>query len=179
MPTGASRGGKTAQARCLKRQLSFFNSGPGCQAPSVSGGLLRRLLSQDSGIVLSRARRSLRGQRGGCRHHGLRRCDASSLPARYRSPRRSLRGRHSHRPGRTTRSAERISQSGRRYAGGAGPHSNSVPSTRMQCRMTASLRATATRAFFMPTRLANRIPHAFSRDHRSILPVKTEAASNR
>lgn len=34
---------------------------------------------------------------------------------------------------------------------GAAPNSNSVPSTHMRCMMTASLRATATQAFFMPT----------------------------
>ena len=40
---------------------------------------------------------------------------------------------------------------------------NSVPSTHMRCRMTASLRATATLALRSPLRLASLIPHAFSR----------------
>ena len=34
---------------------------------------------------------------------------------------------------------------------------NSVPSTSMRCMITASLRASATFAFFMPARLASRI----------------------
>jgi hypothetical protein len=42
---------------------------------------------------------------------------------------------------------------------------NSVPSTHTRCRMTASLRATATVAFRSPLRLASLIPHAFSADH--------------
>jgi len=39
---------------------------------------------------------------------------------------------------------------------------NSVPSTHMRCRTTASLRATATVAFRSPLRLASLIPQAFS-----------------
>ena len=39
---------------------------------------------------------------------------------------------------------------------------NSVPSTHMRCRTTASLRATATVAFRSPLRLVSLIPHAFS-----------------
>jgi hypothetical protein len=35
----------------------------------------------------------------------------------------------------------------------------------MRCRMTASLRATATVAFRSPVRLASLIPQAFSADH--------------
>nr|WP_241651248.1 hypothetical protein [Sinirhodobacter populi] len=46
------------------------------------------------------------------------------------------------------------------YAGISLPHSNEVPSTQMQWGMTASFRATATWAFFMPFRLANRRPQA-------------------
>src|SRR5258708_18195348 len=42
---------------------------------------------------------------------------------------------------------------------------NSVPSTHIRCRMTASLRATATLAFRSPLRLASLIPQAFSADH--------------
>ena len=42
-------------------------------------------------------------------------------------------------------------------------HSKTVPSVQMQCRMTASFRATATCAFFVPTRFARRTPHAGQR----------------
>jgi hypothetical protein len=42
---------------------------------------------------------------------------------------------------------------------------NSVPSIHMRCRMTASLRATATFALRSPLRLASLIPHAFRADH--------------
>jgi hypothetical protein len=42
---------------------------------------------------------------------------------------------------------------------------NSVPSIHMRCRMTASLRATATFALRSPLRLASLIPHAFRVDH--------------
>jgi hypothetical protein len=45
------------------------------------------------------------------------------------------------------------------------PHSNEVPSTQMQWRITAILRAMATFAFFMPIRLASFIPHALRDDH--------------
>lgn len=47
----------------------------------------------------------------------------------------------------------------------------------MECRMTASLRATATRAFFIPLRLAMRNPQFFSADHLTTLPSKVVAAS--
>src|ERR1700730_3807310 len=42
---------------------------------------------------------------------------------------------------------------------------NSVPSTQMQCMITASRRAKATMAFFIPRRLAICIAQALSRDH--------------
>jgi hypothetical protein len=45
------------------------------------------------------------------------------------------------------------------------PHSKEVPSTQIQWRITAILRAMATFAFFMPIRLANLIPQAFREDH--------------
>jgi hypothetical protein len=41
-------------------------------------------------------------------------------------------------------------------------HQNSVPSVQMQCKITAILRAIATRAFFDPMRLAKRVPQALS-----------------
>ena len=49
---------------------------------------------------------------------------------------------------------------------------NSVPSTQIRCKMTASRRARATIAFFIPRRLAICIAQALSQDHffeRSIL----------
>src|SRR5215468_9171781 len=56
---------------------------------------------------------------------------------------------------------------------------NSVPSTHIRCRMTASLRATATVAFRSPLRLASLIPHAFSADHFGTRVSSTPAASKR
>ncbi len=44
-------------------------------------------------------------------------------------------------------------------------HRNSVPSTQMRCRITASRRARATIAFFFPRRLAICIAQALSQDH--------------
>ena len=44
-------------------------------------------------------------------------------------------------------------------------HRNSVPSTQMRCMITASRRASATIAFFMPRRLAICIAQALSQDH--------------
>ena len=44
-------------------------------------------------------------------------------------------------------------------------HRNSVPSTQMRCRITASRRARATIAFFIPRRLAICMAHALSHDH--------------
>ena len=47
------------------------------------------------------------------------------------------------------------------------PHSNEVPSTQMQWRMTAIFRAMATFALFIPIRLASFIPQALRDDHFS------------
>src|SRR5947209_14642660 len=44
-------------------------------------------------------------------------------------------------------------------------HRNSVPSTQMRCMITASRRASATTAFFIPRRLAICIAQALSHDH--------------
>jgi len=44
-------------------------------------------------------------------------------------------------------------------------HRNSVPSTQMRCMITASRRASATIAFFIPRRLAICMAHALSQDH--------------
>ena len=53
----------------------------------------------------------------------------------------------------------------RRRTPGSLPKRNSVPSLHMRCRMTASLRATATRARAMPRRLAIFMPQARRLDH--------------
>jgi hypothetical protein len=45
--------------------------------------------------------------------------------------------------------------------------------------ITASLRATATRALLIPTRLASRVPHAFRVDHLLTRVSNVPAASNR
>src|SRR6516225_2050471 len=56
---------------------------------------------------------------------------------------------------------------------------NSVLSTNMRCRMTASLRATATLALRSPFRLASLMPQAFNADHFGTRVSNTPAASNR
>jgi hypothetical protein len=53
------------------------------------------------------------------------------------------------------------------------PQRNSLPSAHMRCRITASLRATATRARAMPRRLATFMPHARSADH-FVLRISSE-----
>jgi hypothetical protein len=55
-------------------------------------------------------------------------------------------------------------------------HRKLVPSRHRRCRMTASLRASATFALVAPLRLAKRMPHAFNIDTRV---SSTLAASNR
>ncbi len=57
------------------------------------------------------------------------------------------------------------------------PQRNSLPSAHMRCRITASLRATATRARAMPRRLAMLIPHARSADHL-VLRISSEWAAS-
>src|SRR5262249_54105483 len=56
---------------------------------------------------------------------------------------------------------------------------NSVPSIHMRCRITASLRATATLALRSPFRLANLMPQAFNTDHFGTRVSNAPAASNR
>jgi hypothetical protein len=56
-------------------------------------------------------------------------------------------------------------------------HWNSVPSTHMRCMITASRRARATIAFFMPRCLAIFIAQALSQDHFSVRVSMTWAAS--
>jgi hypothetical protein len=60
----------------------------------------------------------------------------------------------------------------------AGPtKSNSSPVTQIRCMITASLRATATVARFMPRRLATETPQARSRDHLRVRVISADAAS--
>jgi hypothetical protein len=47
----------------------------------------------------------------------------------------------------------------------------------MRCMITASLRATATFARFMPRRLATEIPQARKRDHLRVRVISANAAS--
>jgi hypothetical protein len=54
---------------------------------------------------------------------------------------------------------------------------NSELSTHMRCRMTASLRATATRARAMPRRFATCMPQARS-EHHFVLRVSSEWAAS-
>ena len=82
----------------------------------------------------------------------------------------SQRGHLAHRPMGTI--ATRPFQAGNWFvsphaiaSAGAVLQRNSAWSLHMRCRMTASLRATATRALAMPRRCATRMPHAFSVDH--------------
>src|SRR6266511_3122578 len=55
-------------------------------------------------------------------------------------------------------------------------HRNSVPSTHMRCMMTASRRATATIARFMPRCRAIFMPQALSHDHLRLWVIRTSAA---
>src|SRR6516164_4597215 len=54
---------------------------------------------------------------------------------------------------------------------------NTVPSTHMRCRITASRRASATIAFFIPRCLAICIAQALSQDHLLVRVSMTWAAS--
>ena len=60
---------------------------------------------------------------------------------------------------------------------GALLHRNSVPSIHMRWSTTANLRASATRAFRMPWRLATPIAQAFSAENRTTRLTITVAAS--
>ena len=57
------------------------------------------------------------------------------------------------------------------------PQRNSLPSTHIRCTMTASLRATATRARAMPRRLAMFMPQARNADHL-VLRINNEWAAS-
>ena len=63
------------------------------------------------------------------------------------------------------------------HAAGSAPKRKSAPSRHMRCRITASLRATATRARAMPRRLAICIPQARRRDHFRLRTSSVWAAS--
>jgi len=63
------------------------------------------------------------------------------------------------------------------HAAGCLPQRNSLPSAHMRCRITASLRATATRARAMPRRLATFMPQARSADHL-VLRISNEWAAS-
>jgi hypothetical protein len=56
---------------------------------------------------------------------------------------------------------------------------NSALSAHMRCRITASLRATATLAFLWPMRLARRRPHSFKAEAFWTRDSNVVAASNR
>ena len=106
--------------------------------------------------------------------------DASTCGARLFEPQPIERGHRNHRPGGTSQAQGSPAISGKdRDQAGSLPHRNEVPSIQMRCRMTASLRATATCAFFMPLRLASRSPQAFSAHQRRVGRSKTLAASKR
>ena len=63
------------------------------------------------------------------------------------------------------------------FGQGCLPQRNSAPSLHIRCRITASLRATATRALAMPRRLATCMPQARSADH--LVPrVSSECAAS-
>ena len=114
------------------------------------------------------------GVRGG---HLTVRNDVRKNPPSADSPRLpappSRRGHH-----RRRERADR-DRGSRLQAACAVPHSNTVPSVQMQCRMMASLRAIAIFAFFRPTRFASRMPQTLSADQRFVRWSSTLAASNR
>lgn len=72
--------------------------------------------------------------------------DASTCGARLFEPQPIERGHRNHRPGGTSQAqgSPAISGGVREDQTGSLPHWKVVPSIQMQCRMTASLRATAT-----------------------------------
>lgn len=113
--------------------------------------------------------------RVGCLQRTHRRCLAGLQPIE--------RGHRDYRPGGTSQAWRQACNLGVRscvcHAGSSFPHSKTVPSTQMQWRITASFRATATCAFFIPLRLARRRPHVFSAHHRFVRCSRTLAASKR
>ena len=101
-------------------------------------------------------------------HDGVRRrwwINVASAVSLIASSQKIGRSHHRHRPGRDIfcrRAAGTFDLGIARYAATSFDQLNSVRSIHMRCRMTASLRATATVAFRSPLRLVSLIPHAFS-----------------
>jgi hypothetical protein len=133
-----------------------------------------------SAIILAGAHCSPRGRP----HDGVRRCwwiNGASAVSLIESSQKIGRSHHRHRPSRDIFSRRAAGTFGlviARYAATSFfDQLNSVRSIHMRCRMTASLRATATVAFRSPFRLASLIPQAFSPDHFGTRVSNTPAAS--
>jgi hypothetical protein len=119
-------------------------------------------------------------------HDGVRRrwwINVASAVSLIESSQKIGRSHHRHRPGRDIFPAvlrEPFDFLIARYATTSFfDQLNSVWSIHMRCRMTASLRATATVAFRSPFRLASLIPQAFNADHFGTRVSSTPAASKR
>lgn len=112
---------------------------------------------------------------------GAPRCFERSDLAGYAGPANGLYAVAStHRPGRDSLSAGAEPgwwRAGQAILASSRVHQNSVPSTQMECRMTAILRATATRAFLAPIRCTSRVPQALSGENRCTFVSSTLAAS--
>ncbi len=125
---------------------------------------------------LSRARASLRNRHLRPFHHGVRRRGGtiywSALPLGGRSKRTyeltsSIvpRGTSLHRLVELNVLLSYFLGPGAHATAPSRLHWNSVPSTHMRCMITASLRASATIAFFIPRSLAIFIAQTLSQDH--------------
>ena len=88
-----------------------------------------------------------------------------------------LRGTSFHRSVELDYSPIAFDLSGSHAAATSRVQRNSVPSTQMRCMITASRRASATIAFFIPRRLAIFIAQALSQDHFAERSSMTWAAS--
>src|SRR5271166_4040267 len=105
-------------------------------------------------------------------------CVKRALP--LRASQQSRRSRHRHVPAGTSFSALAETLAADQPACSAGSFAdqqNSVPSIHIRWRMTASLRATATRALLRLFLFAMRMPQAFSVDHLATRVSSTLAAS--
>src|SRR5258708_35265280 len=114
-------------------------------------------------------------------HDGVRRrwwINVAGAVSLIESSQKIGRSHHRHRPGRdifSRRAAGIFDLVMARYAATSFfDQLNSVRSIHMRCRMTASLRATATVAFRRPLRLASLIPQAFSADHSTRRPLRKD-----
>ena len=96
---------------------------------------------------------------------GVRKARPSSLTARARVQRDT--GIVADWPGPSSSAEQTFGWTAYARAGrcGAVPNWKSMSSRHMRCMMMASLRATATQAFLLPTRLASFTPQARSADH--------------